>query len=156
MVDVVASLDTEAAFVDRAIELLEKATAGLEPELFDSASVRAMLARFDRVRRLGDFGVAAFARKVDDAAAVSRATGTPVGQAKATIELGRNLKAAPELGAALQSGAVSAEQAREIASAEASVPGVAEELVAVAARSRSMCSRRRRARSSSRQNSIGG
>ena len=51
-----------------------------------------MLARFDRVRRLGDFGVAAFARKVADAAVVSRTTGTPVGQAKATIELGQGLR----------------------------------------------------------------
>src|SRR5687767_11383794 len=123
---------SDSSLVDRAIELLEKATAGLEPELFDSASARVMLERFERVRRLGDFGVAAFARKVDDPAAVSRAAGVPVGQAKATIELGRNLKAAPELGAALAGGAVSAEQAREIASAEASVPGVAEELVKVA------------------------
>src|SRR5687768_11958358 len=92
---------SDSSLIDRAIELLEKATAGLEPELFDSASARVMLARFDRVRRLGDYGVAAFARKVDDAAVVSRAAGVPVGQAKATIELGRNLKAAPELGAAL-------------------------------------------------------
>src|SRR5687768_17969855 len=98
MFDQDMSLDKEAALVDRAIELLEKATVELEPELFDSSSARAMLARFDRIRRLGDFGVAAFARKVDDAAVVSRATGTPVGHAKATIELGRNLKAAPELG----------------------------------------------------------
>ena len=132
MFDLDGSLDTEGALVDRAIELLEKATDGLEPELFDSASARAMLERFDLVRRLGDFGVAAFARKVDDPIVVSRATGTPVGQAKATIELGNNLKAAPELGAALASGTVSAEQAREIASAEASAPGVIEELVAVA------------------------
>ena len=122
--------EPQGPLLDQAIELLEKATTGLEPELFDSSSARAMLARFDRVRRLGDFGVAAFARKVGDAAVVSRATGVPMGQAKATIELGNNLKAAPELGAALQTGAVSAEQAREIASAEASVPGITSELVA--------------------------
>jgi hypothetical protein len=130
------ALENESApdrsMLDEAIELLEKATAGLEPELFDSSSARAMLERFDRVRRLGDFGVATFARKVDDPATVAQTTGASMGQAKATISLGRNLKAAPELGAALQSGAVSAEQAREIASAEASVPGVTEELVAVA------------------------
>ncbi|MEA2517844.1 MAG: hypothetical protein QOG16_1682 [Actinomycetota bacterium] len=91
-----------------------------------------VLDRYARVRRFADFGVAAVARKVDDATVVARATGIPVGQAKATIELGKNLKAAPELGAALQAGAVSAEQAREIASAEASVPGITEDLVKVA------------------------
>src|SRR5687767_13247985 len=118
--------------LDNAIELLEKANAELEPELVDSAGARVVLERYAKARRLVDYGVAAFARKVDDAVVVSRATGTPVGQAKATIELGRSLKAAPELGAALQSGAVSAEQAREIASAEASSPGVAEGLIAEA------------------------
>src|SRR5688500_2696930 len=133
MFDLDTSLDTEAACVDRAIQLLEKATAGIEPELFDSSSARAMLERFDRVRRLGDYGVAAFARKVDDAAVVSRATGTSVGQAKATVALGKDLKAAPELGAALAAGVVSAEQAKEIASAEASVRGITEELVKTAA-----------------------
>ena len=118
--------------LDRAIELLEKATAGLEPELLDSATARVVLARYARVCKLGDFGVAAVARKVDDATTVARATGTPLGHAKATVELGCNLKAAPELANALRTGAVSAEQAKEIASAEASVPGVVEELVAVA------------------------
>ena len=120
------------SLLDEAIELLEKANAELEPELLDSGGAREVLDRYARARRLVDYGVAAVARKVNDAAAVSRATGTPVGQAKATIELGNNLKAAPELGAALQAGAVSAEQAREIASAEASVPGITEDLVQVA------------------------
>lgn len=133
MFELDTALDTELACLEQALELLEKATATLEPELFDHASARVMLERFGRVRRLGDYGVAAFARKLDDAAVVSRAAGVPVGQANATIELGRNLKAAPELGAALASGAVSAEQAMQIASAEASVPGVAEELVELAA-----------------------
>ena len=119
----------QGPLLDQAIELLEKANASLEPELLDSAGARVVLDRYARLRRLADFGVAAVARKVDDAAVVSRAAGVPVGQAKATIELGNNLKAAPELGAALQSGAVSAEQAMQIASAEASVPGITSELV---------------------------
>jgi len=118
--------------LDRALELLEEANAELEPELLDSATARVVLDRYARARRLVDYGVATVSRKVDDPATVARATGTPMGQAKATISLGHNLKAAPELGEALQSGAVSAEQAIHIASAEASVPGVTEELVAVA------------------------
>jgi hypothetical protein len=121
-----------SSYLDQALELLTKANAQLEPELLDSSGARVVLDRYARVRRLADFGVAAVARKVDDATVVARATGTPVGQAKATIELGNNLKAAPELGAALQAGAVSAEQAREIASAEASVPGITDDLVKVA------------------------
>lgn len=120
------------SYLQRAIELLEKANAELEPELLDSSGARAVLEGYARAGRLVDYGVAAVARKVGDAAVVSRATGTPMGHAKATIELGGNLKAAPELGAALASGAVSAEQAMQIASAEASVPGVTEDLVAVA------------------------
>lgn len=124
--------DHTFSHLDQAIELLEKANADLEPELLDSAGARALLERYARARKLSDFGVAAIARKVDDAQVVSRTTGTPVGQAKATIELGNNLKAAPELGDALQTGAVSAEQAREIACAEASVPGVVEHLVKLA------------------------
>jgi hypothetical protein len=118
--------------LDRAIELLEKANADLEPDLLDSSGARAVLARYARARRLVDYGVTAVARKVGDPATVSRATGTPMGQAKATIELGQDLKAAPEIGAALQSGAVSAEQAREIASAEASAPGVSGDLIKAA------------------------
>ena len=124
--------DDDRMDVPKVLELLEKANAELEPELLDSSGARVVLDRYAKARRLVDYGVAAVARKVDDAAVVSRATGTPVGQAKATIELGNNLKAAPELGAALQTGAVSAEQAREIASAEASVPGITEDLVDVA------------------------
>ncbi|MDQ3964744.1 MAG: hypothetical protein M3277_12670, partial [Actinomycetota bacterium] len=120
------------SYLDQAIELLEKANAELEPELLDSASARRALERYSRVVRLGDFGVAALARKIDDVAVVARTTGTPVGHARATIELGRNLKTAPELGAALATGAVSAEQAREISFAEASVPGVVDDLLKVA------------------------
>lgn len=126
------STDAGTSYLRRAIELLEKANAELEPELLDSATARDVLAAYGRARKLVDFGVAAVARKVDDAAVVSRATGIPVGAARTTIELGRNLKAAPELGAALQTGAVSAEQAKEIASTEASVPGVVDDLVALA------------------------
>ncbi|MGH2756762.1 MAG: HNH endonuclease [Actinomycetota bacterium] len=120
------------SYLDQAIELLEKATAELEPEPLDSSGARAALDRYARARRLADFGIAALARKVGDAAVVSRATGTPVGQARATIELGTNLRAAPELSAALATGAVSVEQAREIASAECSVSGVTEDLVGLA------------------------
>ena len=130
--DLDASFGSGSCALGRAVTSLEKANAELEPELLDAVSAREALAAYARIRRLADFGIAALARKVDDASVISRATGTPVGHAKATIGLGRNLKAAPELGAAMQSGTVSAEQAREIASAEASSPGVVAQLVRAA------------------------
>lgn len=120
------------SYIDEAIELIEKQNAELEPDLLDPSRSRMVLERYARARRLIDFGLAAVACTVDDPGVVSRATGTPLGQAKATIALGADLKAAPELGAALQTGAVSAEQAIQIASAEASVPGITEDLVEVA------------------------
>jgi hypothetical protein len=113
-------------------EKLDQINAALEPELVEASWARTLLDEFVAIRRRADYAIAALALKVNDARTVSRATGTPVGQAKATIDLGHNLKAAPELGAALRSGAVSAEQAREIASAEASAPGVTEDLIEVA------------------------
>lgn len=121
-----------ASHLGSAIALLEKANAALEPELLDSAGAREALAAYAQIRRLADFGIAALARKLDDAATVARTTGTPIGSARATIDLGKNLEAAPELAVALQTGAVSAEQAKEIASAEASAPGVVDELVKTA------------------------
>lgn len=68
-----------------AIEALEKANADLEPELLSAPLARKLLAAYDRVTRLGNFGVAALARKVDDASEIARVTGTSMGAAKATV-----------------------------------------------------------------------
>ncbi|HEX2236411.1 MAG TPA: hypothetical protein VHK89_09065, partial [Actinomycetota bacterium] len=65
----------------QAIALVEKANADLEPELLRLPQARARLELYARARRVVDFGVAALARRVEDAAEVSRATGTSLGQA---------------------------------------------------------------------------
>lgn len=123
---------SELAEVRELRQRIEKFTAGLEPELVEASLARSLMEEFVGIGRSVDFTVAALAPKVHDPAAVARSTGTSVGQAKATIEMGYNLKAAPELGEALKSGAVSIEQASEIARAEASAPGVVDELVKLA------------------------
>lgn len=111
---------------------IDKFNAGLEPDLVENSFVRSMMEEVVGIGRGADFAAATLARKINDAGAVARTAGTSMGQAKATIEMGYNLKAAPELGEALKSGEVSIEQASEIAKAEASVPGVVDELVRVA------------------------
>jgi hypothetical protein len=57
----------EVAVVDEAIELLEKANADLEPELLSADGARVLLRAYTRAERLAAFGVAALARKIDDA-----------------------------------------------------------------------------------------
>jgi hypothetical protein len=122
----------EVAYIDEAIELLEKANADLEPELLGRAAARRLLEAYAKAERLAAFGVAALARKLDDAPEVARVTGTSLGKAKETVATGRVLSDSAELSSALQQGDISLEQAREIARAEASAPGAAEDLVGVA------------------------
>jgi hypothetical protein len=57
----------ESTHIDEAIELLEKANADLEPELLSRSAARRLLDAYARAQRLAAFGVAALARKVDDA-----------------------------------------------------------------------------------------
>jgi 5-methylcytosine-specific restriction endonuclease McrA len=120
------------ALIDQAVELLEKANAGLHPELCDRENARRLLEAYARARRLVDFGIAAMSRKLDDAAEVARVTGTSMGTAKAVASTGKALATSTELSAALQQGDISLDQAAEIAVAEQSCPGVATELIAVA------------------------
>jgi hypothetical protein len=123
----------DIALIEQAIELLEKANADLEPELADSASARAFLRAYARVQRLGTFGVAAFAPKVDDAPELARVTGTSIGRAKETVATGKVMAGSQDLAMAMQQGDVSLEQATEIAKAEESAPGSATELLKSAA-----------------------
>jgi hypothetical protein len=122
----------EVAYVDDAIELLEKANADLEPELMTTDTARRLLAAYARVEKLGAFGVAALSRKLHDAAALARVTGTSVGKAKDTLATGKVMGSSHELDGAMRHGDVSLDQATEIAKAEESCPGAAAELVAVA------------------------
>jgi hypothetical protein len=93
-----------------------------------------LLAAYARAERLAAYGVAALARKVNDASELARVTGTSVGKAKAVVATGKVLGASGELSDALQHGEISLDQATEIASAEESSPGAAAELVPVAQR----------------------
>jgi 5-methylcytosine-specific restriction endonuclease McrA len=78
------------------------------------------------------FGIASLSRKLDDASSVARMTGTSVGKARAVVATGKVLASSPELGAALQHGDISPDQAAQIASAEESAPGAAKQLVPIA------------------------
>jgi hypothetical protein len=118
--------------LDQVCDLLEKANAGLQPELLAGPAAQRLLSCYARARRLADFGIACLSRKVDDPYAVARVTGTSLGAAKAVVATGKVLASSEELAAALQQAAVSLEQAGEIAAAEASCPGAAKDLVRVA------------------------
>ncbi|MGI8774198.1 MAG: hypothetical protein ACR2KQ_04160 [Actinomycetota bacterium] len=131
-VSLISHLDDDLSYVGRAVELVEKANAGLEPALLSVAGAKAELERYVRLRRMADFGIAALAARIDDAEALAKTAGTSLGQAKDTIATGAALKDSDILSGALQTGAVSLEQAGEIAKAETSAPGAAAELVTVA------------------------
>jgi hypothetical protein len=122
----------EVARVDAAIELLEKANADLEPELLSASEARKRLKAYARAQRLAAFGIAALARKVDDAPELARMTGTSVGRAEETVTTGKILGNSDDLSDALRHGEISLDQAAEIAKAEESSPGAAPELLAVA------------------------
>jgi len=118
--------------LDRAIELLEKANANLEPELLSAPDARELLGLYSRVEKLGAFGKVALARKVDDAAEIARIAGISVGKAKETVSTGRVLESAAPLNEAMRCGEISFDQAAEIARAEGSAPGASRELLATA------------------------
>ena len=122
----------KVAYLEEAIALLEKANAGLEPELLTGPDARELLGLYTRVQHLGSFGIAALARKIDDAPALARMTGTSLGKAKETVATGKALGGSEDLGEALRHGEISLDQASEIARAEVSAPGSATELLAVA------------------------
>jgi hypothetical protein len=118
--------------IDQAVELAEKANADLQPELLDAALARDLLATYARLEKLAAFGIAALSRKIGDVSQIARATGTSMGKAKATVAAGKALESSDDLSLALQTGAISLDQAAEIASAEESAPGAAAGLLAIA------------------------
>jgi len=118
--------------VDEAIELLEKADAGLEPELLTRPAALRLLEAYARAEKLASFGKAALTRKIDDISEVTKITGTSVGKAKETVTTGKVLGVSHELSAALKGGEISLDQAARIAVAEEAAPGSAGDLVRVA------------------------
>jgi hypothetical protein len=122
----------EKALLDQAVELVEKFNAYLQPELLTAPVARELLATYARIEKLAAFGVAALARKLDDASEIARVTGTSVGRAKAAVTTGKMLAQSDDLSLALQRGEISRDQAAEIAAAEESAPGAAASLLPVA------------------------
>jgi hypothetical protein len=123
----------ESTPIDEAVAWLEKANADLEPELLSAASARKLLAAYARAEKLASFGVAALARRLDDASHIARTTVVSAGKAKATVDTGKALRDADGLRHAFGSGDISLDQATEIAKAEHARSGSATELLPVAA-----------------------
>jgi hypothetical protein len=115
-----------------AVTALEKANINLDHELLTADVARRLLEGYARAEKLASFGKAVLAGRINNATQVARATGTSIGKAKQAAETGAALADAPEVGDALASGAISLDQAGEIAVAEQARPGSAEELLAVA------------------------
>jgi hypothetical protein len=122
----------EFGILDEAAALVEKANSNLDPELVRVEEARTLLDAYAKVERLASYGRAVLARRVDAAAAVARAMGTSMGQAKKAVETGAVLVDAPTVGDALARGVVSLDQANEIAKAEQARPGSAGDLLTVA------------------------
>jgi hypothetical protein len=122
----------ESEFLSEAIELIEKANAGLEPELLASEHARELLGLYAKAERLISFGKASLARKVDNAVELARITGTSIKRAEETVATGKALHSSDDLSQAFQHGDLSLDQATEIARAEESSPGAARDLLRVA------------------------
>ena len=118
--------------MDEAIKQIEKSNIDLEPEVMDADSVRELLSRYARAKKLVSYGETVLAAKLDDTAAVARATGVSLGKARAAVDTGNSLKAADEVREAFRSGELSTDQAAEIAKAEKASPGSSTELLKVA------------------------
>jgi hypothetical protein len=113
----------EAELLEVAVEALEKANAGLEPELLAAPDARHLLGLYARAEKLCAFGKVALSRKLDDAAEVARITGTSMGRAKDAVTTGKALRQSDELNEALKHGEISFDQAAAIARAEEAAPG---------------------------------
>jgi hypothetical protein len=124
----------ESTAIGEAVSWLEKANADLQPELLNADETYELLADYARAEKLAAYGKTMLARKLDDATEVARVSGFSMGKAKATVEASKALEDADQVRDAFKGGAVSFDQAAEIAKAEASAPGSASELLAVAHR----------------------
>ena len=111
---------------------LEKANAGLQAELLSVEQATELVAEYARTEKLACYGKTVLARRIDDASQLARASGTSLGKAKSTLETAKALTEAEEVGEAFKSGAISLDQAQEIATAEQARPGSSSELLQVA------------------------
>lgn len=121
----------QKALVD-AVGVIKKTAADLEPELLQMSDARNLLSLLIEGQRAIEYAVTSLTRKISDPHEVAKVTGTSLGKAKAVVATGQVLRESGDLEMALQQGAVSLDQAVQIAEAEESSPGAAKELVAVA------------------------
>ena len=115
-----------------AAALIERANARLAPAELPASEADSLIKHYSTIERLGGFGVATLSARVEDPEKVARVTGTSIGKARDAIATGGTLQSSPVLKSALEKGAVSLDQATEIARAEAAAPGSASELVKLA------------------------
>ena len=125
----------ERALLNDAIALLERVNDDLSAVSLSRAQASELLVRYARAEKLASYGRTVLARRVGDARAVAKVTGTPVTAVRRSIDTARVLEASPVLDEAMRSARVSADQAHEIARAETASPGVAAGLVEKAATS---------------------
>jgi hypothetical protein len=129
------------ALLDRVAGDLRGMLAGLDPERLTGPDADRLLDRFAEVERLAAAGKLLAARRVESsnswrrgghrtaAAHVAQVTGTGLGPAINTLKTARRLGSLPATDKAVRDGALSEEQAREIAGAAALVPEAEQELV---------------------------
>ncbi len=129
------------ALLDKVAADLRGMLAGLDPECLTGPDADRLLERFAEVERLAAAGKLLAARRVESsnswrkgghrsaAARVAQVTGTGLGPAINTLKTARRLGSLPATDRAVRDGALSEEQAREIAGAAALVPGAEQELV---------------------------
>jgi hypothetical protein len=106
-----------------AIALIERANARLRPTEVSGTEARSLMQAYARVQKLGGYGVAALSARMRDPLAVAQVSGTSLGKARDAVATGATMQTSPDLDAAMQKGAVSLDQAAEIARAEESAPG---------------------------------
>jgi hypothetical protein len=116
----------------RVVGLLEEANSALAATVTPRAETEQLLAWYARAERLAAYGTAALSARLGDASELARVAGTSVGRARRVIETARVVAGSPVLAEAMQSGAVSVEQAGEIARTASVAPESVGELVDVA------------------------
>jgi hypothetical protein len=87
----------EFTAMDEAIKQIEKSNIDLEPEVLDAHTLRGLLSRYAKAKKLVSYGETMLAAKLDDPAVVARTTGVSVGKAKAAVDTGNCLKSADEV-----------------------------------------------------------
>jgi hypothetical protein len=122
----------ETSRIEAAIEALEEGLRSLDPDVVDRGLAGRLLSLFSRGERACAGAAAMLALRVGDPRLVARQSGTSMGKARAIVGLSKRLVDTPDLNDAVRRGAVSLDQAAEIAKAETAAPGCAGELVEVA------------------------